>query len=91
MFTNLLKIDKKYQRILLVIGCLAFLMGISYALKYHPEWFKGHILHYFALKFTLKSAKWIVVIIAFWLGKKYLNKNKNLEHTVKKSEDLESQ
>lgn len=91
MFTNRLKIDKKYQRILLVIGCIAFLLGISYVLKYHPEWLKGHFFQFFALKFTLKSAKWIVIVFAFWIGKKYLNKNKNSEQTINKSEDLESQ
>ena len=68
---------KKIGRILVVVSCVGILGFIGYAVFYHRAWFEFPFGKYLALKVFLKSGKWLVVALGFWLGKQYFSKNNN--------------
>jgi len=72
---------KAHLRVAVFLGCFAFLSFLGYSIAYHREWFNVPFSKYAAIKLFIKSIKWIVLIVAFWIGKKYLTKESKEEST----------
>jgi|GEM_PF-4754273 len=70
---------KKMGRILMVVSCLCVLGFIGYAILYHRAWFQVPFSKYVAFKVFLKSGKWLIVALGFWLGKQYFSKKNDFE------------